>query len=54
MFFKRAKNAVFSSNSSVTSSNKEGGREMAKMAKEVLSSFEPAMQANLWLKFLSL
>jgi len=54
VFFKRARNAVFSSNSSVTSSNREGRREMAKMAKEVPSSFEPAMRANLWLKFLSL
>ena len=49
-----SKNAVFSSNPSVASSNTEGRREMAKMAREVPSSFEPAVQANLWLKFLPL
>lgn len=46
-----SKNAVFSSNPSVASSNTEGRREMAR---EVPSSFEPAVQANLWLKFLPL
>ena len=49
-----SKNAVFSSNPSVASSNTEGRREMATMAREVPSSFEPAVQANLWLKFLPL
>ena len=47
-----SKNAVFSSDPSVASSNTEGRREMAKMAREVPSSFEPAVQANLWLKYL--
>ena len=49
-----SKNAVFSSTPSVASSNTEGRREMAKMAREVPSSFEPAVQANLWSKFLPL
>ena len=44
-----SKNAVFSSNPSVASSNTEGRRKMAKMAREVPSSFEPAVQANLFL-----
>ena len=43
-----SKNAVFSSKPSVASSNTEGRREMAR---EVPSSFEPAVQANLWSKF---